>query len=291
MPKYNTNDDVIKSYHDLYKTVLYEDCDLLAISNDNYDVSTLDKQNVGLLLNLGHHFANKKNDIRQATYYYDKVKNLNSHLGMYSLAVFYYLNNLPGRAKMYATNAITLNDGCKKSTLLLYQIYMKEKKYNLAEICLSTEINRLTSKKLYKESFHMYERLCSLYFETKNNEKLYETCEIIEKFNNETAYVITCKYYLENNDFDKLEESSQMLMLINKQLGNYFIGMLNYKKMLVTIVSGNYDRNDMNKLIEVANTFFEIVISDEKSYTIAKIKAQKALEVLITFSNKLNNNK
>lgn len=281
--------DSICVYSQLYRETMYDDF-LLDIFNEIYDIKNINYSDFKQLLNVGHFYAIEKDDIRKALYYYDKVTKLNSSLGLYSLALYYFSKNVMSRAKMYALNGVSLNGYCLKCTLLLTKISIKEKKdecdtENCFLECLNYQKTHLVNK---TEIICLLEQLCLFYLELKDSVKLFKYCYELSRLSFQSGQVIKCRHYLDLYDFDMLGECAQELISVDSIIGHYFMGMLNYKKMMKSCVEKTMDTVHLLELIDVSQIFFETVIGSElNNIQTIKEQSQKVIEILEMFRSKI----
>ena len=279
---YTNIDSIKREFDPLYKKIFYEES-LLEIFNGQLDLTAVDYTNERLMLNLGHYFS-LKDDIRQATFYYDKVTKLNSPLGLYSLAIFFYTKKRYPKAKLYATNGNTLNkDSIKKypeCAILLAKINIAENKFDTAEQLFLDEIEKNS------DNIVILDELSLFYLNVlKNKESFLTYCTRSLELGSANAIAMMCQYNANIIDFDNLDELTKYAtILINRDdpVGNYYMGVLNLKKVFKTCLNQNVNKNKIKGLIGIAMAYFESI----KDNDVLAIHAGKFIGILHSFDEK-----
>ena len=250
---YYSGKEIIEKYNSLYAPVFFEDY-LLHIFNDENDYDMLDEQikDEKIMLTMGHYSLLEKKDIQEAKYYYDKVTKLNSPLGYYSLAVYYYTEKAFFKAKVFAKNGIKL--GCFHCAKLMFEIESINGDYELAEQYLLDEINNKVDKKE-----ELYEMLCIFHLnKTKNKTKFFS---YLDNVNSVKKMMLLAKYYYDEQDIQNLCDYSNKMISNKMNIGYYFMGLCEYKQFINALNVTNPD--ELLEILDRSQIYFEIASNDK----------------------------
>lgn len=287
MSLYLNSQQITKKYSPLYEPVFFSDY-LIHIFNDENDYEILEKEmcDEKIMLTLGHYYLLEENDMNKAKYFYDKVKNLGSSMGSYSMSVYFYTKNAHSRSRLYATtgletaikntNNISNNLMISYFKILLFKISVAEDKLENAEMYLVDEIKRLekicTDKNNKNDKtkekiilMKIVESLCFFYLNVKKDgkklmalvNKYFENCD---KFN-----AIVIQHYYNVQDADNMLKYTKVMVRKGMIMGNYYMGMYNYIRFVNICKNGLCDVNLALELLENCENWLESVVANKQA--------------------------
>lgn len=293
MPKYSCDEDIINKYDKLYAPVFFPSyLYWIFVDEHDYDASDVELADKKIMLTMGHYFSLEESDLNKAKYYYDRVTKLGSPLGMYSLGVFYYTKKMYAKAKLYATNGLNMKTKYKleqfveeldqldqslqleqsECAILLFNIAIAENNMEKAEKYLLDEIEKLEKHNNF--NLKLIEKICMFYLNTVKdyNKLLSFSNKYIYKYHKIRA--IIARYYLDIHDVDNLEYHAKILISNGQIIGNYYMGMCEYIRVISMCKNNSFKIANIKKILNMSKIWFEKIIHDDllKDYSIKMIE-------------------
>lgn len=312
---YHNGYEIIDEYDSLYRPVFHP-AYLFHIFNDehDYDVTEDDLKNEEIMLALGHYYSLKENNINKAKFYYNKVTDLGSAKGLYSISVFYYLNNMNSRARLCCENGMNMHtNGSYDCILLLHKMSVKENNNDRANKYFLDEIERIENLEYQNKSsstdietkIKLIENICFFHLNvTKDTEMFKKISTKYINYSDRIRAIVVKYHYDSKNDVDMLACMNPFIE--NKSvIGIFFDGMYNYllfskffdsqqntvTEYLLQNICNNEQLDTINKLIDLikkSKECFENVASSENTelHEYSYNMITKCEEIVKLFSNK-----